>query len=181
MYDPFSQISGTENCIEIMALTLRLVEKDDEAFLFGLYAAVRMEEVAGWGWAEAQQEAFLRMQFGGQQAGYRRAYPDASHHIVLRDGVAIGRLFVARRDGALRLVDISLLPEHRGAGAGTALIRELQNQAEREGLPLRLQVLKTNRALRLYERLGFEVTEAEGAYVQMEYRSRMTERTEDRT
>jgi ribosomal protein S18 acetylase RimI-like enzyme len=175
MYDPFSQISGIENRIEIMALTLRLAGKDDEAFLFGLYAAVRLDEVAGWGWTEAQQEAFLRMQFNGQQAGYKRAYPDASHQIILRDGAAIGRMLVAKRDGALRLVDISLLPEHRGAGTGTALVRDLQNQAESEGLPLRLQVMKANPALRLYERLGFRVIEDAGAYFQMEYRGRMAE------
>lgn len=175
MYDPFSQIAGTRDRTEIMALTLRLVEKDDEAFLFGLYAAVRLDEVAGWGWTEAQREAFLRMQFNGQQAGYTRAYPDASHHIILKDGEAIGRLFVAKRDGALRLVDISLLPEHRGAGSGTEIIRDLRDEAEREGLPLRLQVMKTNPALRLYERLGFEVIEDTGAYFQMEYRGRVKE------
>jgi len=155
-----------------MALTLRPVEKDDEAFLFTLYAAVRREEVAGWGWSEAQQEAFLRMQFNGQQAGYRRAYADASHSIILRDGVAIGRLYVAKRDGALRLVDISILPGHRGSGAGSMLVRDLQAEAEREGLPLRLQVMKANPALRLYERLGFKVIEDAGGYLQMEYPGR---------
>lgn len=162
-----------------MALTLRPVEKDDEAFLFRLYAATRAEELAGWGWSEAQQEAFLRMQFNGQQAGYRRAYADASHSIILLDEVAVGRLYVVKRDGGLRLVDISILPEHRGAGAGTKLVRDLQAQAEREGLPLRLQVMKTNRAFRLYERLGFEVIEAEGAYFQMEYRRQAIEERED--
>lgn len=162
-----------------MALTLRPVEKDDEAFLFRLYAAARADEVAAWGWSEAQQEAFLRMQFNGQQAGYGRAYADASHSIILKDGVAIGRLYVAKRDGGLRLVDITILSEHRGAGAGTKLVRDLQAEAEREGLPLRLQVMKTNPAFRLYERLGFEVTEDESAYFQMEYRRRAIEERED--
>src|SRR5215213_9639674 len=110
--------------IETMALTLRPVEKDDEAFLFSLYSAVRMEEVAEWGWSESQQEAFLRMQFDGQQAGYKKAYAGASHSIILSEGEPIGRLFVGARDGALRLVDISILPEHRGAGSGTSLIRD---------------------------------------------------------
>jgi ribosomal protein S18 acetylase RimI-like enzyme len=152
-----------------MALTLRPVEKDDESFLFRLYSVVRMNEVAEWGWSEAQQEAFLRMQFNGQQAGYRKAYPGASHSIILSEGEPIGRLFVGKRDGALRLVDISILPEHRGAGSGTSLIRDLQDEAGRERLPLRLQVMKTNPALRLYERMGFRVIEDAGAYFQMEY------------
>jgi len=158
-----------------MALTLRPVEKDDEAFLFSLYSAVRMEEVAEWGWSESQQEAFLRMQFDGQQAGYKKAYAGASHSIILSEGEPIGRLFVGARDGALRLVDISILPEHRGAGSGTSLIRDLQGEARREGLPLRLQVMKTNRALRLYERMGFRVIEDAGAYFQMEYQGGKSE------
>jgi ribosomal protein S18 acetylase RimI-like enzyme len=161
---------GPALALEIMALTLRPAENDDDAFLFSLYSVVRLAEVAAWGWSEAQQEAFLRMQFNGQQAGYKRAYPGAAHSIILRDGEPIGRLFVARKDGGLRLVDISILPEHRSAGSGAALIRGLQEEAEREGIPLRLQVMKNNPALRLYERLGFKVIEDAGAYFQMEYR-----------
>ena len=153
-----------------MALILRPAEKEDEAFLFRLYSSVRLEEVAAWGWPEAQQEAFLRMQFNGQQASYKRAYRDASHSIILLDEEPVGRMFVARRDDGLRLVDISISPERRGTGIGTNLIRELQAGAEREGVPLRLQVMKNNPALRLYERLGFTKIEDEGAYFQMEYR-----------
>ena len=53
------------------------------------------------------------------------------------------------------LVDIALLPEHRGKGIGGGLVRQLIQQCDQEKLPLRLQVLRTNPALRLYERLGW--------------------------
>jgi len=48
----------------------------------------------------------------------------------------------------------------KARGVGTSVVRDVMHQASRLGLPLRLQVLKANRARRLYERLGFrEVAE----------------------
>jgi ribosomal protein S18 acetylase RimI-like enzyme len=56
---------------------------------------------------------------------------------------------------------IELLPELQGRGIGSAVVRDLQAAAKTAGLPLRLQVLMTNPAAqRLYERLGFQVTDA---------------------
>jgi ribosomal protein S18 acetylase RimI-like enzyme len=68
------------------------------------------------------------------------------------------------------LVDISLLPEHRGRGLGTLLLRELMEECRRERQSLRLQVLRTNPAQRLYERLGFRRTGEDQVYLQMEWR-----------
>jgi ribosomal protein S18 acetylase RimI-like enzyme len=75
---------------------------------------------------------------------------------------------VARQQPAATLVDIALLPEHRGKGIGGGLIRELIGQCDQQKLPLRLQVLRTNPALRLYERLGFTRTAEDQIYIQME-------------
>jgi ribosomal protein S18 acetylase RimI-like enzyme len=152
-----------------MVLTLRPAGDDDCEFLYRVYVGARAGEFAALSWSGPQLDAFLRMQFNAQQAAYRGAFPNARHSIILCDGEPAGRLLVARTDEGLRLVDISLLPERRGAGVGAALIKELQDEAGREGVPLRLQVLKTNPALRLYERLGFKVTEDTGAGFQMEW------------
>jgi len=43
-------------------------------------------------------------------------------------------------------------------GIGTELLRRLQKEAMRLGVPVRLRVLKKNKALQLYERLDFAVT-----------------------
>ena len=72
---------------------------------------------------------FCRMQFNAQTADYRTNYPDASFQIIERDGVAAGRLLVRRSDDAVHVIDIALLPEHRGAGIGTKLLKELQEEA----------------------------------------------------
>jgi ribosomal protein S18 acetylase RimI-like enzyme len=158
-----------------MTISLRPYRADDQEFLFRLYASTRMHEIAGFGWPAAQQEMFLRMQFEAQRRSYESAYPEAEHQIIEWAGEPIGRIIVLR-EKVLRekdfmlLVDIALLTEHRGRGIGGQLIRELIHQCSRDRVPLRLQVLKTNPALRLYERLGFTRTGEDQIYVQMERR-----------
>jgi ribosomal protein S18 acetylase RimI-like enzyme len=151
-----------------MTISLRPHQENDRDFLFQLYASTRLEEIAPFGWPAAQQEAFLRMQFTTQQQWYSMSYAQAEHQIIEQDGVPIGRMMVSREKPAAVLVDIALLPEHRGKGIGGALIRELMEQCDQQKLPLRLQVLRTNPALRLYERLGFLRTAEDQVYIQME-------------
>ena len=97
----------------------------------------------------------LRMQWMAQRHGYQARYPHGEHQLVLVEGTAAGRLWVAREPEELRLVDVSLLPAHRGQGLGAGLLRSLQEEAARAGKPLRLHVTRNNPALRLYTRLGF--------------------------
>jgi ribosomal protein S18 acetylase RimI-like enzyme len=151
-----------------MTISLRPHQENDRDFLFKLYASTRLEEIAPFGWPAAQQEAFLRMQFTTQQQWYSMSYAQAEHQIIEQDGAPIGHLMVSREKPAAVLVDIALLPEHRGKGLGGALIRELIEQCDQQKLPLRLQVLRTNPALRLYERLGFMRTAEDQVYIQME-------------
>jgi ribosomal protein S18 acetylase RimI-like enzyme len=153
---------------DTMTISLRPYQEYDRDFLFKLYASTRADEIAPFGWPPAQQEAFLRMQFTAQQQWYTMSYAQAEHHIVEQDGVPIGRLMVSRKPPAAVLVDIALLPEHRGKGIGGGLVRDLIQQCNREKFPLRLQVLKTNPAQRLYERLGFLRTGEDQMYIQME-------------
>jgi ribosomal protein S18 acetylase RimI-like enzyme len=153
-----------------MAISLRPFRPQDQDFLFRLYAGTRMHEIAGLGWPQAQQEAFFRMQFNAQQRWYESAYGGSEHRIVERDGEPIGRLLVLRETGAALLVDISLLPEHRGQGIGGALVQELIEQCARDRAILKLQVLKTNPALRLYERMGLRRIGEDQMYIQMERR-----------
>jgi GNAT superfamily N-acetyltransferase len=65
--------------------------------------------------------------------------------------------------------DIALLPEYCNRGIGTTLQRELQSEAAAAGTPLRIHVERFNRALRLYERLGFRQIEDKGVYLFMEW------------
>ncbi len=153
-----------------MPITLRTAAPEDEAFLYNLYAGTRAEELAAWGWDAAQQQAFLSLQFRGQQAHYAQ-YPNPDHRIILDETQPIGRLLISRMEKEIRLVDIALLPEHRGQGIGAKLIRELLDEAAQNGKVVRLHVEKFNPAQRLYQRLGFEIAGDAQTHYLMEWKS----------
>jgi ribosomal protein S18 acetylase RimI-like enzyme len=152
-----------------MAISLRPALPEDQAFLFTLYASTRAPEISGFGWSREQQETFLRVQYNAQRGWYETAFPQAEEQIVELDHAPIGRMIVWKAgDGASTLVDISLLPEHRGHGIGGGLIRDLLEQCKKADIPLRLQVLRTNPAARLYQRLGFHKVGEDDLYFQMQ-------------
>jgi len=151
-----------------MNITLQPFPPDHQDFLFQLYASTREHEISALGWPPAQQEAFLRMQFNAQQRWYEMAYGKADHQLILIDDQPAGRILVLRDSKAYTLVDIALLAQHRNAGIGTELVRQLIAEADKAGVPLRLHVLKSNPACRLYERLGFVKTGEDGMYYEME-------------
>jgi|SRR5271170_6702978 len=150
-------------------ITLREATPDDAPFLARLYRDTRRQEVAAWGWPPEQQDWFLRMQFDAQRRSYLAAFPDAVDHIICIEGAAVGRMLVAEEPAATHLVDIALLEEQRNHGIGSGLLLQLLRQCESQKRPLRLQVLQGNRAIRLYQRLGFVQTSADPMYVQMEW------------
>lgn len=151
-------------------VNLRQVRPADEPFLFRLYASTRAEEFAAVPWTEEQLEAFLRMQFDLQQRIYIAQHPQAEHQIILFDEVAAGVIRVDRTTPEIHLVDLALLPEYRNAGIGGSLLKEFLDEGERSGRAVTLRVVKTNRAIRLYERMGFSVVDEEGAYLLMRWR-----------
>src|SRR5690606_20404347 len=92
-----------------------------------------------------------------QHAHYLRAYPGADLAIVELAGAPVGRLYVHRRADELRLLDVTLLPEHRGRGIGTRLVRALLDEARARGVAVSCDVEHDNhRARALYLGLGFE-------------------------
>jgi GNAT superfamily N-acetyltransferase len=140
---------------QTMSVTLRPVAAEDEPFLLNAYGSVRSAELAQVPWSEAQRNAFLKMQFDAQQLHYETHNPEAAHDIILLNERPIGRLYVARREQEIRILDITILPEYRNQGTGTSLIKELIDEAARVGKPLNIYVEFYNPSLRLFERLGF--------------------------
>lgn len=146
-------------------LALRPVTDDDRDFLAAVYASTRAEELAVTGWSDAEKAGFCRMQFDAQDAHYRQHYPGARFEIIESAGIPVGRLYVDRWSREIRIMDIALLPGHRGKGTGTRLLEELQEEAAATGKLLSIHVERMNPALRWYERLGFQLTEDKGVYL----------------
>jgi ribosomal protein S18 acetylase RimI-like enzyme len=152
-------------------ISLRPIKPEDDSFLTGVYASTRMEELAVTGWSDEEKTLFCRRQFDAQTAHYRENYPGALLQVIEREGVSIGRLYVAHWEREIRIMDIALLPEHRGSGIGTELLRELQEEARAAGKSLTIHVERFNPALRLYERLGFRQIEDKGVYLLLQWSS----------
>ena len=134
----------------------RPVSEADRPFLLALYATTRADELSIVPWTDDQKGAFVAMQFEAQSRWFRQVYADAEALLVLRDGEPIGRLIIRRTASELAVVDIALMPDHRGQGVGTRLLNDVLEAADRVGLPVALHVEPSNPARRLYERLGFE-------------------------
>jgi ribosomal protein S18 acetylase RimI-like enzyme len=150
-------------------VTLRPVDAGDERFLLRVYAGTREEELAPVPWSAEQKAAFVAQQFAAQSAHYAEHYAGLTADVILLGGVPAGRLLVARWAEEIRIVDISILPEFRGGGGGSALLRELLAEAEAAGKRLSIHVERENRALGLYERLGFRPVGEHGVHLRMEW------------
>ena len=149
-------------------ISLRPVKQTDIEFLYRLYASTRVDELAQTGWNEEEKDRFLRMQFDAQSRHYADHFADADFQLVCLDGEPIGRLYVDRRPGEFRIVDIIVLPEFRSRGVGTKLLRDILAEAHIAQMPVRIHVERFNPALRLYGRLGFSQVGDNGVYLLLE-------------
>jgi RimJ/RimL family protein N-acetyltransferase len=157
-----SQSPGSAN------ITLRPVGADDYDFLVEVYGSTRAEEMALVPWSNEQQQVFIRAQFASQQDHYAKKYPTASHDIIVSNNRPVGRLYVARLDQEIRIIDITLLPAERNAGIGSYLVKRLLDEANRAGKVTRIYVEEFNPSLRLFERLGFSPSEQQGIHLLMQ-------------
>lgn len=150
--------------------TLRDTTSADREFLLQVYSSTRAEELAASGWTDEHKAAFCQMQFEAQDAHYRQHYPNASFLVIECDGAPVGRLYVDRWPKEIRIMDIALLPAHRGRGTGTRVLSALMDEAVASGKTLSIHVERFNPALRLYDRLGFRLAEDKGVYLLLEFR-----------
>ena len=139
---------------------LRPAGDGDRAFLWEVHrTALRPPVEATWGWDEAVQKRHFDEHFDTSGVS-----------IVVIDGADAGYVCLLPRDDHLFLSNIALLLRHQGKGLGTRLIRMVLAQGLWKRLPVRLQVLKTNRARALYERLGFSQSGETETHFLMEWR-----------
>jgi ribosomal protein S18 acetylase RimI-like enzyme len=150
-------------------VTLRPVQPSDEDFLLRVYACTREAEMALVPWSAEQKAAFVRMQFEAQLRHYGRQYPQAEHSIIQHLGRDVGRLYLARQPQRIHIPDVTVLPEHRGAGIGTVLLRRLMEEGAASHRPLSIYVESFNPSQRLFARLGFHKQKEEGVHCLLQW------------
>lgn len=150
----------------------------DRDLLLRIYASTREEELATTDWGEEQKKVFVEQQFSAQDSYYREYYVGARFDLIRAGEEVAGRLYVDRDQGRfpgeIRLMEITVLPEHRGRGIGSRLLGELMEEARRDGRMLTIHVERFNRALSLYRRLGFRELEDKGVYLLLGWRAEET-------
>jgi ribosomal protein S18 acetylase RimI-like enzyme len=100
----------------------------------------------------------MNLNMDAQVAGLRKRWDAPQVRIITLDGTDIGWLQSFEEDGALFLGQLFVDSALRGRGIGTEVVKALIAEATRVGRAVTLGVVKTNPALRLYERLGFRAT-----------------------
>ncbi|SNS92387.1 GNAT family N-acetyltransferase [Actinacidiphila glaucinigra] len=87
----------------------------------------------------------------------RDAFVPEHTWVVDVDGAFAGCVALRPAGDARWLEHFYLAPRLQGGGIGTAVLRALLDQCDRDGVPVRLNVLRGSAARRLYERHGFTV------------------------
>ena len=146
---------------------LRPEREEDRDFRYRLFCDSRQPEFA----LVLPPDVFQRVmahQFQAQTVSYRAHFPQARFDIIELDGRPIGRIVVDRPGDRLHLIDQAIVPEMRGRGIGTAIMRALMDEAAARRVPVTLEVASSNDpSMRLYLRLGFVPTETAQPYIEL--------------
>lgn len=144
------------------------IEADD--WFFRIYASSREQDEDVPRRHLDSQRTLLEHEFNSRQRSYPIDFPGVGFFLLYLHTSPAGRLYVQIAPRVVFIVDLVLLPAHRGSGHGTALLVELIAWSHLRGLPVRLHVEKRNtRAAALYERLGFRVIEELAQHRLMEH------------
>lgn len=141
----------------------RVATDADAAWMRDLYFRSRTPEFAVVGLRDDALTTLLGQQFEAQRQAMAGEFPHADHFVITRDDAPVGRLVLAENDAAIHVADILVDVSQRGAGVGTAALREVLNRADATARAVTLRVDPHNPARRLYERLGFVLVDASDA------------------
>lgn len=90
------------------------------------------------------------------ERAFKEYFKPEEIRIVVVDGREAGWIQVSQTESEVHLDQIHLTEETRGRGIGTKLICETMAEARNAGKPVLLSLLRGNRAISLYRRLGFK-------------------------
>jgi|SRR6266508_736588 len=100
----------------------------------------------------------LNLDMAAQTANFRQRWEVTQVRIITLDGADIGWLQSTTQGDALFLAQLFVDAPFRRQGTGTEVMNRIMDEAACAGQAVTLGVVKTNPALRLYERLGFQIT-----------------------
>ena len=103
-----------------------------------------------------------------QQHHFEKKWDPSRYQVICCKGRDVGALSVKLEKEHIFLAEIQIDPEIQNQGLGTKIINDIIADAQAKGLPVRLRVLRQNKAKKLYVRLGFMETGQTDTHIFME-------------
>jgi GNAT superfamily N-acetyltransferase len=142
-----------------LRVELRPATERDHAFAERLYVETMkplLQELQAWDAADVLGR-------------FRRSFGTAHVQIIRVDGRDVGFMQTSETDAEINLDQIHLRNGYRSRGVGSRLIGDLQCAAMAKKKTLALAVVRGNRALTLYQRMGFLVIAEDATKLYMRY------------
>jgi len=99
----------------------------------------------------------LHLDTAAQAASFQQQWDPTQVRIIALDGSDVGWLQTLTQDDELFVAQMFVDRPFQRRGIGTEVMKRLIAEAARVNQTMRLNVVKINPAMRLYERLGFQV------------------------
>jgi len=100
---------------------------------------------------------------------HREQYTPSNTELIVKDSKEIGWISVFLRNDHIKIDEMYIIPQHQNKGIGSILVRKVISDAESKNLTAQLRVFKINPAVKLYERLGFQIYDEDGPFYIMKY------------
>ncbi|AOW10502.1 GNAT family N-acetyltransferase [Flavobacterium gilvum] len=129
-----------------LVLTFKKATEEDIEFLLWLRKETMVEHYINAGREVNEENLLSRINYHFEHA-----------KIILLENEKIGLLKVAEQDNEIEVFQIQIAPSHQNKGIGTQIIQSILKEASKKKIPVKLNVLKVNKAQTLYQNLGFEI------------------------
>jgi ribosomal protein S18 acetylase RimI-like enzyme len=88
---------------------------------------------------------------------------------MVNPGEPCGYCRIENKADAIKVHELVLLPQFQGKGIGSDLLGKIQKKAAKRKIPMILEVLKSSKAVGLYERLGFKAVGSNETHLEMSW------------
>jgi len=112
-----------------------------------------------WLRKETMVEHYIK---AGKEVNEENLLSRINHHfehakIILLKDQKIGLLKVAENKTEIEILQIQIAPDYQNKGIGRQIIQSILEKAASKKIPVKLNVLKVNKAQTLYQNLGFVI------------------------